>query len=496
MIAVLAMQASERKQTMGGISRIEQRKGMSGFEMPRFPFLMFFFLMGVCGGALRGQETSPKPVSPLDQRLQSYVAARAEQIGRLIEGYDRALNNQFDRAADAGDLTLSSAFKREREHLQALKQVLATPGNDLASLARKPPGLPELAPDAPEALAQLRATWTTESSKIDTKLGDALIQSLKTLESELTKARDLEMAQTVLGLRSVVEANRTGAPGGVVGTGTPAAMAATGRGSDASTDRAGEATPERPFVNGLKMRFVPIGISGGPTAGKKILFSVWETRVSDYSAYAKRNRKADLTWENLNVSGYVQEENHPVVAVNWADAKAFCEWLTADERRSGAIGPADRYRLPSDHEWSCAAGIGELEDATATPMMKRGAMQEKMWWGSGWPPAEVFGNFCGEDTTFRVPVPTYRDGFPFTAPVGSFPKDQISGLFDLAGNATEWCEDLLDPAMADKRVVRGGSWARSTPDRFAICNRYHDQFAIDRQPDFGFRCVLELDAGP
>ncbi len=119
-----------------------------------------------------------------------------------------------------------------------------------------------------------------------------------------------------------------------------------------------------------------------------------------------------------------------------------------------------------------------------------------MWWGSDWPPPEVFGNFCGEDTTFRVAVPAYRDGFPFTAPVGSFPKDRIGGLFDLAGNAAEWCEDLFDPAVPDKRSLRGGSWSRSTPDRYAICNRYHDQLALDRQPDFGFRCVLELDAGP
>lgn len=486
------MQTSESKQTRGGIPRIDRRRWRSGFAATLVPSLAIF----VATGGLRGQETTPKPAGPLDQCLQSYVAARAEQLGRLMEGYDRALVNQFNRGADAGDLPLSTAFKREREHLQALRQVLATPGYDLAALARKPPGLPDLPPDAPPALAQLRATWATESAKIDRSLGDALIQSLKTLESELTKARDLEAAQTALGLRSVVEANRTGTPAGAPGAGTSAATATTGLGNGASTDRPGEATAERPFVNGLKMRFVPIGIKGGPTAGKTILFSVWETRVSDYSAFAKRNRKADSTWANLNVSGYAQEDNHPVVAVNWADAKAFCEWLTADERRSGAIGPADRYRLPSDHEWSCAAGIGEREDATATPMMKRGAMQETMWWGSGWPPPEVFGNFCGEDTTFRVPVPTYRDGFPFTAPVASFPKDQVAGLFDLAGNAAEWCEDLLDAAMADKRVLRGGSWARSTSDRFAVCNRYHDQLAIDRQPDFGFRCVLELDAGP
>ncbi len=455
--------------------------------------LVFFFLSRAW--EIGAQTPIAENAVPLNQRLQSYLGARAEQLGRLIEGYGRALNTQFNRAADAGDLSLSTAFKQEMEHVEALNRILVTPGGDLSALARKPPNLPDLAEDAPAPLVQLRATWASESGKIDTALGEALIQSLKALELELTKARNLEIAQEVLALRTVVETNQKGLSGAGVAAGATSNPPATSGPVGAMTERPGEAALDRPFVNDLKMRFVPVQIVGGPTAGKKILFSVWETRVSDYTAYAKRNRKADVMWENHSVSGYQQEENHPVVAVNWADAKAFCEWLTEDERRSGSIGPADRYRLPSDHEWSCAAGIGELEDATATPIMKRGAMQEKMWWGTEWPPTEVFGNFCGEDTTFRVPVPTYRDGFPFTAPVGSFPKDQIGGLYDLAGNVAEWCEDLFDPAMPDKRALRGGSWARSTQDRFAICNRYHDLLAIDRQPDFGFRCVLEIDAG-
>lgn len=393
---------------------------------------------------------------------------------------------------DGGDLPLSSAFQREKEHVAALRQLLASPGNDLATLARKPPGLPDLAPEAPQPLQQLRATWNHETGKIDKGLEDTLIPSLKALESDLTKARNLEAAQTVQALRTVIEVNRGGSGGEAPAKAAPASPAS---GSDTSTDRPREATADRPFENELKMRFLPVAIIGGPSAGKKVLFSIWETRVSDYAAYAKRNRKLDPTRQNLKVSGYEQEENHPVVTVLWAEAKGFCEWLTEDERRSGSIGPADRYRLPSDHEWSCAAGIGGQEDATATPMMKRGALQQQFWWGSEWPPVGVYGNFCGEDTTFRVSIPTYRDGFPFTAPVGSFPKDQIGGLLDLAGNAAEWCEDMLDPAMAGKRVLRGGSWARSTPDRYAISNRYHDQLAEDRQPDFGFRCVLELDAG-
>ena len=41
------------------------------------------------------------------------------------------------------------------------------------------------------------------------------------------------------------------------------------------------ATKDRPFVNSLGMKFVPVPIIGGPTGGQRTLFSVWETRLQD-----------------------------------------------------------------------------------------------------------------------------------------------------------------------------------------------------------------------
>jgi hypothetical protein len=38
------------------------------------------------------------------------------------------------------------------------------------------------------------------------------------------------------------------------------------------------------FENGMGIRFVPVPIAGGDS-NRKVLFSIWETRVSDYALF-------------------------------------------------------------------------------------------------------------------------------------------------------------------------------------------------------------------
>ena len=116
------------------------------------------------------------------------------------------------------------------------------------------------------------------------------------------------------------------------------------------------ATKDAPFVNSLGMKFVPVPIVGGPTGGQRVLFSVWETRVADYEVFATETKRA---WPKVGIE---QGPTHPAVNGSWEDAVAFCVWLTERERAAGRLGENEMYRLPSDHEWSCAVGIGELED--------------------------------------------------------------------------------------------------------------------------------------
>jgi hypothetical protein len=73
----------------------------------------------------------------------------------------------------------------------------------------------------------------------------------------------------------------------------------------------------------LSMKFVPV-------PGTNVLFSVWETRVKDYQAFCDATGRS---WEKPTFS---QTDEHPVVNLNWEDAKAFCKWLAGrKERRIG-----------------------------------------------------------------------------------------------------------------------------------------------------------------
>ncbi|MEO6739283.1 MAG: bifunctional serine/threonine-protein kinase/formylglycine-generating enzyme family protein [Chthoniobacteraceae bacterium] len=227
-----------------------------------------------------------------------------------------------------------------------------------------------------------------------------------------------------------------------------------------------------PWENSLGMKFVPVG---------DVLVCVWPTRVKDFQTFCETTGRARLQVD------FPQDEMHPIVRVNWEDSHAFCQWLTEREVKAERLDDSQSYRLPSDAEWSLAAGIAT--EIGATPEERDGRVRDFAW-GKMWPPLPRAGNFA--DTSVKRPpfIAGYSDGFPQTSPVGSFPANK-AGLFDMTGNVWQWVADSYHggPQRKDWGVLRGGSWGTSKQEELRL--GYRD--VVDRSERdviFGFRCVL------
>lgn len=252
----------------------------------------------------------------------------------------------------------------------------------------------------------------------------------------------------------------------------------------------------QPWENSLGMKFVPV-------AGTDVLFSIWETRVQDFSAFVEAT-KYDATKGMLSVRddgwrqngdtwqspGYPQTPKHPVVGVSWEDATAFCAWLTESERKAGRLGASQVYRLPTDEEWSAAIGLPR--EHGGTPKERNGKAGEVYWWGTAFPPPKGVGNFSdetakrGRHKDWNIVV-GYEDGFEDASPVATFAATK-TGLYDLTGNAWEWCQDFFD-SKAGAKVLRGGAYSRLGAHHLEASFRL-DVAPQRRRADFGFRCVL------
>lgn len=101
----------------------------------------------------------------------------------------------------------------------------------------------------------------------------------------------------------------------------------------------------------------------------------------------------------------------PVTGVSWHDAAAYAKWLSA---KTG-----QRWRLPTDEEWSYAAGSRFKDDAVAT---EAGADFSRRW----------LAKYGQEDRAERAAERTLR-------PFGAFGANE-HGLLDMAGNVWEWTD--------------------------------------------------------
>ncbi len=234
------------------------------------------------------------------------------------------------------------------------------------------------------------------------------------------------------------------------------------------------------WENSLGMKFLP--------AGDSALFCMWKVRVKDYAAFC------DATGRRFEKPDFEQSDMHPVVKVNWHDAEAFCKWLTDKEHADKVLEDGESYRLPTDQEWSFAAGLPD--EGGSTPEERDGKIKNEYPWGKAWPPPPGTGNYADISARkLKIPViDGYNDTYAQTSPVGSFLANKL-GLFDMGGNVWEWVQDDYKGGNGKYRewgVLRGGSWANSVRAELQLSYR-NVVDRNDRDVIFGFRCVLVFE---
>ncbi len=182
-----------------------------------------------------------------------------------------------------------------------------------------------------------------------------------------------------------------------------------------------------------------------------------------------------------NIRDPATRGTHPINCVDWDMADKFCH------EQGG--------RLPTEGEWEFAA---------------RGPDGRKYPWGDD-DPAAGHMNACGKECVLwgqkngieEKAMYADDDGFPNTAPVGSFPKGASRyGVQDVVGNVWEWVADWYGdyqpaeqrepkgPAEGSERVIRGGSWNGSYPSWVRPTFRYKDA-PSKRSYGIGFRCAMD-----
>jgi len=199
---------------------------------------------------------------------------------------------------------------------------------------------------------------------------------------------------------------------------------------------------------------------------------------------------------NKNIQG---DPKNPVTSVSWIEAAEFCNWLSQLEgltpvyrinnkqlREINAY--ADGYRLLTEAEWEWLA-------------RKAGkSVQTLFVWGNERVIPKNAANIADESANGKVKifVSKYNDGYSKVAPVKSFTKE-TSGLYDQAGNVSEWThdsysivlpesgkvvQDPFDLTTDSSHVVKGANWRSGSITELRPPFR---EGLINSRDDLGFR---------
>lgn len=264
------------------------------------------------------------------------------------------------------------------------------------------------------------------------------------------------------------------------------------------------------------------------TITSNVVYMAGSGKSYPYCDTYQSSTDSQINWDGSTFSVLTKSgrsmANDPMVMVSWYGAVAYCNWLSQQEGKpqcynlsTWAYDPAVKgYHLPTEAQWEYAA---------------RGGLSGKRFpWGDTINQTQA--NFVSRSLDFYdvSPVknqnhPLWNDGVkPYTSPVGFFdhgfkyksiynwPGSATSyqtdnggngyGLYDMAGNVWELCQDWYDsysagpqtnptgPTTGTFRVLRGGSWSNNAL-QCRVANRSYNTPAI-RTHLIGFRLSLDF----
>jgi formylglycine-generating enzyme len=201
----------------------------------------------------------------------------------------------------------------------------------------------------------------------------------------------------------------------------------------------------------------------------------FEVTIERYGKFMNETtRQPPALWDEDTLA---TAPDRPVVGVVWQDAADYCVWAGK--------------RLPTEGEWEQAA---------------RGRDTRRYPWGNMAPFPDLANYNRGDWVSYLVtmaPVTYGAAGLNTRLGISEFGGRSPFGLYNVAGNASEWVADWYDrsyyanspkenprgPESGERKVFRGGSWI-DPPRNLRVTARF------SAKPDFqdrilGFRCAMD-----
>jgi formylglycine-generating enzyme required for sulfatase activity len=237
---------------------------------------------------------------------------------------------------------------------------------------------------------------------------------------------------------------------------------------------------------GIEMALIPAGsFKMGSDKGEDDEKPAHDVTLAGF--YMDRYEVTQKAYESLMGTNPAKfkDPQKPVERTSWLSAIKFCNMRSMKEKLEPCYNlqtaecnfSASGYRLPTEAEWEFACRAGTAGD-----------------YSFGDNPTELAANAWLKTNSNQT-----------THPVGQKPANPW-GLFDMYGNAAEWCNDRYSdkeyanktsdnprgPTTGNTRVLRGGSW-RGGPDSCRSSARASETpglaDACFGSEAYGFRCV-------